>query len=156
MEELGQKDQISVIFIPSDTAPTSVCVRGQSWVEVPARILWDLLVMGCSWETSWADSGFAAGLWAFHWETLLLCFRELHWFNHWKAAFSLICVPLVGFSAHKHFRDRGRCSPRGLAAHTRLVLVGPNNLKGLFQPKICDSKIVLTTVATRGLSQHPS
>lgn len=26
MEELGQKDHISVIFIPSDTAPTSVCV----------------------------------------------------------------------------------------------------------------------------------
>lgn len=75
----------------------------------------------------------ALGWWSLlAWEMLLFCFRELHWhladLNDWKAVFSLICVPLVKFSALQllcactflwfyDFEDRGLCSTKEAAAH---------------------------------------
>lgn len=111
MEELSQKEQISVIFIPPDTAPTSVG----------------------------AKAGFAEGWWSSGaWEMLLLFLESCTDWKHWKSSvFSCLCS---GFAVHKHFRDRGWCSPRGAAAHAHLGLVRLNNLKGLFHPKICDCK----------------
>lgn len=131
MEELSQKEQISVIFIPPDTAPTSVGAK-EGFAE------------GSGLVEPW-DLGNAPAY-----------FRELHWLK--KATFSPVCVPLfllfVGFSVHKHFRDRGWCSPRGAAAHSwdwwdSTTLKVFSSLKSVI-PRL------LTTVASQGLSQHSS
>lgn len=86
---------------------------------------------------------------------LLLFLERCTDWKHWKGAFSLVVFPSWGFLC-TNISGTEVVQPRGAAAHIHLGLVGLNNLKGLCQPEIWDSKTVLTTAATQGLSQHSS
>lgn len=93
---------------------------GQSIRRGHGMLFWNLLSIFtlCSRALGW---------WCLlAWEMFLFCFRELLWrladLNRWKAAFSLICIPLVKFSVLQlsracTFRRRGLCSPEAAAAH---------------------------------------
>lgn len=125
MEELSQKEQISAIFIPSDTDPTSVGAKSG--------------FAGFPWDLGNAPAFFRAAL--------IGSTGKLH--------FLLFVFPSWGFLCTNISGTEGGGAPEE-QWDTHLGLVGFNDLKGLFQPKICDSKAVLITATTQGLSQPSS